>query len=663
MGSGNGDDVEKGTGVELRVHGVGGDPPHAVLNMPFSEDAIPDWETPGGRTAVFRRRDDPNVRVFEWGDLTSQSPWFALWALLLPFTLANVAGWAGGGWAPLPLRRFLAYVSGLILTSLTVGWLGLTGVLVVPDSYSAWGLPVAAIATVVLGVCATHVSARYARYSPPWWEEEASVDERPRILRPLPLSSPRFFDSGSAHKKAWWTHLVVAVLTWLAIGVVWWTVDREEFQPYLETGIAWVTTAGLAVIVLLALASLECGLTATRWRWSASAMAAGAAFLLTGAVPSAALIAQEGGLDDFRGGHAFVFLDLYGAALAAGLLTLILIAVVAFLRKSPAEVFDAEARPETERLLFTPKARRAARKVQVIRHIDLVATAVIGVFVVGGIVVFVIRVLPAAASAPPSRVWTEVPGEQLARASVWTLGFVVGFLIRDLWRNSRSLERRRKIGQIWDVVTFWPRSIHPLAVRAYSERAVPELQHYLHRDGLDPYAHRLTITAHSQGSVLTYAALHGLPPEKEGPTPIDLLTFGSPLATLYAKAFPRYFVVKEFDARRKVLQGLDPTTGTPVSTSSGEKKPEGSWRNVFRATDPVGREVFTPDFAARDPLYDCTLEDPNQRAPSPVDTDPDGEYDLPQDGKVWGHSGYRRSQILKFLVRQSRQNKADSGGS
>jgi hypothetical protein len=419
----------------------------------------------------------------------------------------------------------------------------------------------------------------------------------------------------------------------------------------------------LGVIVLLALVSFERGLTATRWRWSASAMAAGAAYLLTGAVPSAALIVREGGLDDFQGGQAFVFLDLYGAALAAGLLTLIPIAIVVFLRKSPAEVFDAEARPKAERLLHTPKARRASRKVQVIRHVDLVATAVMGTFVVGGIVVFFIRVLPAVAAAPPSRVWTELPGEQLARAAVWALGFVVGFLIRDLWRNSRSLDRRRKIGQIWDVLTFWPRSIHPFAVRPYSERAVPELQHYLHNEGLAPNTHRLTVTAHSQGSVLTYAALEGLPPEKQGPTPIDLLTFGSPLSVLYAKAFPCYFKVEEFNARRMSLEGLDPKTGARASTSSGEKKPQGSWRNLFRATDPVGREVFTQDFAARDRLYDCTLEDPNERVPEAVGTDPDGESDLPQDDQVWGHSGYRRSRTLKTLVRESRQKKADSDGS
>ncbi len=651
MGGGQDDKVLKGTGVELRVHGVGGDPPHAVLYMPFPDDAVfdPDWKTKGGRKAIFKRRDDPNVRVFEWGDLTSQSKWFALWTLLLPFTLANVAGWAGGGWGPVALKRFLAFVSGLILTSVTVGWLALTGVLLVPDDYRAWGLPVAGLATVILGVCATHVSARYARYSPPWWNDDRP---RPQILRPLTLSSPRFFDNDSAQKGAWGAHFAVAVVTWAVIGGGWWKVDRGEFQPYLETGIAWATTAGLVVVVLLAGVSFERVLTASRWRWSASAMAAGAAFLLTGAVPSAALIPRKGGLDEFRGGQAFVFLDLYGIALAAGLLTLLLIALVVYLRKSPAEVFDAEERPEAERLLRTAKARRASRKVQVIRHIDLVATAVIGTFVFGGVVVFWIRVFPAVAAAAPSRVWTDLPGEQLATVAVWALGYVVYYLVRNVWQNFKDRDRRRKVGQIWDVLTFWPKSIHPFAVRPYSERAVPELQHYLYREGLEPNTHRLTITAHSQGSVLVYAALQGLPPDKRGPTPIDLLTFGSPLAVLYAKAFPCYFDIAEFNARREALEGREP-----------ESSPKGSWRNLFRATDPVGREVFTQDFAARDRRYDCALEDPNRRPPDPAAIGPDAEYDLSsKDDKIWGHSGFRRSRTLKTLVRESRQKKADSDG-
>jgi hypothetical protein len=641
-----GDGTGKRQGVELRVHGVGGDPPHTVLGMPFPEDAVSDtdWETPGGRVPVAHRRGDPNVRVFGWGDLTSRSPWFALWTLLLPFTLVNVAGWAGRTWVSVSVQRLLALLSGLILTALTVGWLALSGILVVPESSPTLGLGIALVAAVVLGVCATFVSARYARYRPTWWTDEATTS---RILKPLSLSDAQFFDAGIAHRRAWRIHAVVAVLSGALIAWSRWR-EKEEFQAHLEEAIAWATLAGLVVVVLLAVVSFEPTLSPASWRWSTPAMAAGAALFLTGGVPSAALVARNGGLEGFRGQQAFVFLDVYGASVVAGISALVLVGICVLLRKAPAELHDDEdpPKPPREHLLFTPKARRAARQAQVFRHIDLVASAMAGAFVVGGIIVFASRVFDD--DGRPQ--WAEWPGKQLVWVALSALGVVVAFLVRDLWRNSRSLDRRRKIGQLWDVLTFWPRSVHPLAVRPYAERAVPELQQYLSRHSVGPVPDRWSITAHSQGSVLVYAALRGLPSDHRGAAPIDLLTFGSPLSTLYAKAFPCYFDIAGFNEVREDLgQGAD-------------QAKKGSWYNLFRATDAVGREVFTDSFATRDPWIDRALGDPNQEEPTSGDCDPDGDHDLPTDGNVWGHSGYRRSRRLKALVRQSRHGGDACGG-
>ncbi len=626
-------------GVELRVHGVGGDPPHTVLGMPHREDAVPEWRTAGNRVAVAHRRGDPNVRVFGWGDLTSRSAWFALWTLLLPFTLMNVAGWAGRRWdrfsTPFQwLCRAIASLCALVLTALTVGWIALTGLLLLPAAHQEWGLALAAVATTILGVCTTFVSTLYERHQPPWWAEE---EDGQKILTPLNLSSPRFFDSATAHRRAWRAHVAVAVVAWAAIGVRYAT-DQDTLTSDLEMGIAWTTFIGLALVALLGVASFKRDTSADDWRWSAPALTAGAAFFLTGGVPAAALIARNGGLEGFRGRHAFLFLDLYGASLAAALGVALVVAGVVFLRKSPAEREDREAKPAKERLLFSSKARRAARKAQAFRHIDLAATALVSTFVMGGIAAFVLRV-----SRPTTALsWDASPGRQLVWLALSALGFVVGFLVRDLWRNSRSLDRRRKIGQLWDVLTFWPRVVHPFAVRPYAERAVPELQEYLSRRGFAPPRDRWTVTAHSQGSILVYAALLGTPRGEWSTTPIDLLTFGSPLATLYARAFARYFSVEGFAGVRRELE------------THWDEKGKGSWRNVLRATDAVGREVFTVHFSQRDKNLDFALGDSNQEEPRADDCAPDGEYDLPTDGKVWGHSGYRRARRFKMLVHRSR---------
>ncbi|HEX4817877.1 MAG TPA: hypothetical protein VFV66_34475, partial [Nonomuraea sp.] len=108
-------------------------------------------------------------------------------------------------------------------------------------------------------------------------------------------------------------------------------------------------------------------------------------------------------------------------------------------------------------------------------------------------------------------------------------------LLQRGWRDARQ---RRVIGVLWDVSTFWPRHCHPLAPPSYAERAVPELQRrlwWLHDNGGVPL-----VAAHSQGSVLAAAAL-AQPRSRPAGDRVALVTFGSPLRTLYAWGFPAYF--------------------------------------------------------------------------------------------------------------------------
>ncbi|MFG2076228.1 hypothetical protein [Nonomuraea maritima] len=116
-----------------------------------------------------------------------------------------------------------------------------------------------------------------------------------------------------------------------------------------------------------------------------------------------------------------------------------------------------------------------------------------------------------------------------------SLPLVLILLLRTGWADP---ERRKVIGVLWDVGTFWPRSYHPFAPPSYAERAVPELQRriwWLHDNG-----GRVVLTAHSQGSVLAVAAL-AQPPQRSSGDRVALVTYGSPVRKLYNWGFPAYF--------------------------------------------------------------------------------------------------------------------------
>src|SRR5688572_27466737 len=84
--------------TELRVHGVSGTPPEQALYHPLLQRVAGDARAgfyrrwyPGGRSADLRA--PRRLEAFSWGGLTSGGATRALWLLLLPFMLANLAYW------------------------------------------------------------------------------------------------------------------------------------------------------------------------------------------------------------------------------------------------------------------------------------------------------------------------------------------------------------------------------------------------------------------------------------------------------------------------------------------------------------------------------------------------------------------------------------------
>jgi hypothetical protein len=155
----------------------------------------------------------------------------------------------------------------------------------------------------------------------------------------------------------------------------------------------------------------------------------------------------------------------------------------------------------------------------------------------------------------------------LASAGSWAMiAAIVGLTL--LGRRTYSDSRlRRTVGILWDVCTFWPRAVHPLAPPCYTERVVPEL---IDRVGRLATTDRdqVILSGHSQGSVIAAALVPQLRPELR--RRVALLTHGSPLRRLYAAFFPAYF-------------------GTPGLAAVHDAV---AWHNLYRLSDPIGGPVF-----------------------------------------------------------------------
>jgi hypothetical protein len=118
--------------VEIRVHGVSGTPPEDLLDVPLVSQQAGDAKAGFYKPRLSAEERDPRtidglpatsgprLEGYAWGGLTSGAPSRALWLLLLPFTLLNVAPRLRPGGRSEGTLRWLWFFSRLLALAMTV---------------------------------------------------------------------------------------------------------------------------------------------------------------------------------------------------------------------------------------------------------------------------------------------------------------------------------------------------------------------------------------------------------------------------------------------------------------------------------------------------------------------------------------------------------------
>jgi hypothetical protein len=663
---------------ELRVHGVGGSHGPRILGFDSNQDIVIVGEGVGG-TSVFARRNDPSVESYDWGNLTSGTGSKPFWVFLLPFTLINLAGWMHPpeGRAPPWLIQSIRGLVHLLSALLTAMYVFTFAIILVDIAGYQWTRRLADPAgeivwqqkvgvglglLVLLGVIAALV---YTAGTSQTQFEQQPLSALQDMDRPggepwkpgERLSWQGFFFHPLAARRRFRAHLLIAVVCWLLVcGLALYRAlggpYRANLQP-LDLHDLLSVCSGIAYVAVALLWLTSFGAKRRpreRWTRAGPAIAATLAFGLVNAVVSGTillLIKQLNKLPNnlknpapLKPGPEVNLVDVWGG-LALGFVVAAIVLGVIVIFKPLAGTEDVQpdrsTGPGCEVDGLPPSMRKPLARA---RFLAILAKR-------GWVIALLVSLsiyLVGLASVSLRIEWTPFPelpapsdktGSWLYQVGAYVLPALALVIVQVVRKGRKGA--RTFASTLWDVFTFWPRRFSPLAVRPYSERAVPELQgRILHhtKDKEEPCP--LVLAVHSQGSILAFAALSPLSAEQL--QRVALVTYGCPVSSIYAMFFPAYFGPEEVTALRDKLPKL------PGGLAG--------WRNLYRRTDPIGGPVFADTDT---PEFDTEVLDPF-RGPATdlADTTPPRERDAAPWLRVSGHSYYEQEPALKDWVRRVR---------
>lgn len=332
----------------------------------------------------------------------------------------------------------------------------------------------------------------------------------------------------------------------------------------------------------------------------AAAVATGVSSLLRLAEPAAPRSTSAAG-DVAVGTTPMLDRVAYGWGLNLGLLLALLLLAVALtmwpskrhlLEQRLATVYDVDGTSALP-ARWVRKVRRAAGVAHLKNHVGFFVTAFAGIGLLFSCVVAYELTGCLNDSTAPCR---EAPGPLnhlsqpkytlddtgtpsanfIGLVGAWLVLAAAGFLLLQSRKALKAEDKRRTLNVIWDVLAFWPHATHPFSPRPYSKRCVQDLgkriTHHLDMTAAaDGKARDLVLCGHSQGSLISFAALLRLKPEHRDR--VALVTFGSQLRVIFPRAFPAY-------VNYPTIKALYDDLG-------------GAWINLYRLTDPIAGPVLS----------------------------------------------------------------------
>jgi len=245
---------------ELRVHGVSGTPPGDLLYAaPVTYDQ--GWDL----AKVFEpTRDDWDVKAFHWGSLTSKSSLTALWILLAPFAMANLAGWMSE--TPNVWSRIWIRVAGLSISGIFFAQIANMSF----DIPFSTGMSLTAVRWVYTVVCVVVVFgigwlSTQSSFKPLTPAERLRYLFMPSLGAMNPLmkdpewDDPADFEDGVVGTRLWSVHSIVHRLRrlHLTFGMTILAIVVSRATDNAALGITALSLAGLMMITL--------GLTTESW--------------------------------------------------------------------------------------------------------------------------------------------------------------------------------------------------------------------------------------------------------------------------------------------------------------------------------------------------------------------------------------------------------------